>query len=165
VPGRRRIVLTTGALRRLDSRQLDAVLAYKRAHLPERHHLVLAFAAALRRAFPAIRFFAVAARQVGDLVEAAADDAAVRREHRLTPAGALLAVAAAGIPAGALGAGGTTAARRSQRLIDPPDPSTPIRRAIDSAAVIAATALVLPAPVLTPLIVTRCPPAHYTPGW
>ena len=56
---------------------------------------MLTFAAALRRAFPAIRFFAVAACQVSDLVEAAADDAAVRREHRLTLAGALLAVAAA----------------------------------------------------------------------
>ena len=161
LPGRRRIVLTTGALRCLDSRQLDAVLAHERAHLSERHHLVLAFAAALRRAFPAVRFFAVAARQVSDLVEAAADDAAVRREHRLTLAGALLAVATAGIPAGALGAGGTTAAQRIQRLIDPPHPPARTRRAITSAAVITVTALGLAVPVLTLLIMTRCPPAHY----
>jgi Zn-dependent protease with chaperone function len=165
VPGRRRIVLTTGALRRLDSRQLDAVLAHERAHLSERHHLVLTFAAALRRAFPAIRFFAVAARQVSDLVEAAADDAAVRCEHRLTLAGALLAVAAGGIPAGALGAGGTTAAQRIQRLIDPPNPPTKTRRAITSAALITATALVLAAPVLALLITTRCPPAHHALSW
>jgi Zn-dependent protease with chaperone function len=165
VPGRRRIVLTTGALRCLDSRQLDAVLAHERAHLSERHHLVLTFAAALRRAFPAIRFFAVAARQVSDLVEAAADDAAVRREHRLTLAGALLAVATAGIPAGALGAGGTTAAQRIQRLIDPPHPPTRTRRAITSAAVITATALVLAAPVLALVILTRCPPAHVALSW
>jgi Zn-dependent protease with chaperone function len=165
VPGRRRIVLTTGALRCLDSRQLDAVLAHERAHLSERHHLVLTFADALRRAFPAIRFFAVAARQVSDLVEAAADDAAVRREHRLTLAGALLAVATAGIPAGALGAGGTTAAQRIQRLIDPPHPPTRTRRAITSAAVTTATALVLTAPVLALVILTRCPPAHDALSW
>ena len=77
VPGRRRIVLTTRALRRLDSRQIEAVLAHERAHLSERHHLVLTFAAALRSAFPAIRVFAVAAHQVSNLVEVAADDAAV----------------------------------------------------------------------------------------
>ena len=113
----------------------------------------------------AIRFFEVAARQVSDLVEAAADDAAVRRKHRLTLAGALLAVATAGIPAGALGAGGTTAAQRIQRLIDPPQPPTRARRAITSAALITATALVLAAPVLALLIMTRCPPAHYVLSW
>jgi len=165
LPGRRRIVLTTGAVRCLDSRQLDAVLAHERAHLSERHHLVLSFAAALRRAFPAVRFFTVAARQVNDLVEAAADDAAVRREHRLTLAGALLAVAAAGIPAGALGAGGTSAAQRIQRLIDPPHQPTRIRRAITSAALITSTALVLAAPVLALLVITRCPAAHSALNW
>jgi Zn-dependent protease with chaperone function len=165
VPGRRRIVLTTGALRCLNDRQLDAVLAHERAHLSERHHLVLTFAAALRRAFPAIRFFAVAAHQVSDLIEAAADDAAVRREHRLTLAGALLAVATAGIPAGALGAGGTTAAQRIQRLIDPPHPTTRTRRAITSAALITATVLILATPVLALTVMTRCPPAHYALSW
>ncbi len=165
VPGRRRIVLTTGALRRLDSRQLDAVLAHERAHLSERHHLVLTFAAALRGAFPAIRVFAVAAGQVSHLVEVAADDAAVRREHRLTLAGALLAVASAGVPAGALGAGGTTVAQRIQRLIDPPPPPSRTRRAVTSAATITASALIFAAPVLTLLIITRCPPARYAINW
>ena len=90
VPGRRRIVFTTGALRRLDSRQLDAVLAHERAHLTGRHHLVIILAAAFRRAFPHVRFFAVAASQISCLVEMAADDAAARRAHRLTLADALL---------------------------------------------------------------------------
>jgi Zn-dependent protease with chaperone function len=166
VPGRRRrIVLTTGALRCLDSRQLDAVLAHERAHLSERHHLVLTSAAALTRAFPAVRFFEIAARQVSDLVEAAADDAAVRRAHRLTLAGALLAVAAAGAPAGALGAGGTTAAQRIQRLIDPPQPPRRIRRTITSAASITASALLFAVPVLTLAIMTRCPQGHYVVNW
>ncbi len=165
VPGRRRIVMTSGALRCLDSRQLDAVLAHERAHLAERHHLVLTSAAALTRAFPAIRFFAAAALQVSDLVEAAADDAAVRRQHRLTLAGALLAVAAAGVPAGALGAGGTTVARRIQRLIDPPHPPSRTQRAITSAASITASALLFAAPVITLAIMTRCPQTHHVLNW
>ena len=130
LPGRRRIVLTTGALTCLDDGQLDAVLAHERAHLSGRHHLVLALAAALQRAFPAVGFFAVAARQVAYLVEIAADDAAVRRAPRLTVASALLAVATAGVPAGALGAGGSAAARRIQRLIDPPPRDSGARRAV-----------------------------------
>ena len=52
LPGRRRIVMTTGALRCLDARQLEAVLAHERAHLSGRHHLVLTFANALKDAFP-----------------------------------------------------------------------------------------------------------------
>ena len=120
LPGRRRIVLTTGALTRLDDGELDAVLAHERAHLSGRHHIVLALAGALQRAFPPVRFFALAARQVAYLVEMAADDAAVRRAPRLTVASALLAVATAGVPAGALGAGGSAAAQRIQRLINPP---------------------------------------------
>ena len=119
IPGRRRIVLTSGALTCLDDGQLDAVLAHERAHLLERHHLVLRLAAALESAFPAVRFFGVAARQIAYLVEVAADDAAVRRAPRLTVAAALLAVAAAGVPAGALGAGGSAGAQRIKRLIDP----------------------------------------------
>jgi Zn-dependent protease with chaperone function len=118
-PVRRGIVLTIGPLARLDPGQLDAVLAHERAHLSGRHHLVLRLAGVLERAFPRVRFFAVAAQQVTYLVEVAADDTAVRRAPRLTLAAALLAVATSGVPAGALGAGGSAAARRIERLIDP----------------------------------------------
>ena len=44
LPGRRRIVLTTGALTCLGDGELDAVLAHERAHLSGRHHLVLTLA-------------------------------------------------------------------------------------------------------------------------
>jgi hypothetical protein len=71
----------------------------------------------------------------------------------------LLAVASAGVPAGALGAGGTTAAQRIQRLIDPPTPPSRARQVVVSAASITASALVLAAPILTLLIITRCPAA------
>ena len=165
LPGRGRIVMTTGALRCLDDRQLEAVLAHERAHLSGRHHLVLTFAGALQEAFPAVEFFAVAARQIGELIEVAADDAAIRREHRLTLAGALLAVATAGVPAGALGAGGTAAAQRIRRLIDPPGTPSPARRALTSATLAAVSIVALAAPALALITITHCPPCPYVPGW
>jgi Zn-dependent protease with chaperone function len=161
LPGRRRIVLTTGALTCLDDGQLDAVLAHERAHLSSRHHLVLALAMALQRAFPAVGFFAVAVRQVAYLVEAAADDAAARQAPRLTVASALLAVATTGVPAGALGAGGSAAARRIQRLIDPPPRDSGARRAITCIALAAAASLAAATIVLACVTIVRCPPAPY----
>jgi Zn-dependent protease with chaperone function len=161
LPGRRRIVLTTGALSCLDSGQLDAVLAHERAHLSGRHHLVLRLAAALENAFPRVRFFAVAAEQVTYLVEVAADDAAVRRTPRLTVAAALLAVAAAGAPAGALGAGGSAAAQRIERLIDPPLRQGRARQILTYAALAAAAALAITAFAFAFSTIIRCPPVPY----
>jgi Zn-dependent protease with chaperone function len=161
LPGRRRIVLTTGALSRLDDGELAAVLAHERAHLSGRHHLVLRLASALEHAFPGVRFFAVAARQVTYLVEVAADDAAVRRSPRLTVAAALLAVASAGIPAGALGAGGSAAAQRIERLIDPPLQHSWVRRAFTYAALATAAALAITALALAYSTIFRCPPMSY----
>jgi Zn-dependent protease with chaperone function len=162
VPGRRRIVLTTGAMTCLDDGQLDAVLAHERAHLSERHHLVLTLAAALQGAFPAVRFFAVAARQVTFLVEVAADDAAVRRAPRLTVAAALLAVATAAVPAGALGAGGTDAAQRIGRLINPPLRGSRGRRAVTAAALAAAAALAITVLAVAVVTITRCQAELYS---
>ena len=95
----------------------------------------------------------------------AADDAAIRREHRLTLAGALLAVASAGVPAGALGAGGTAAAQRIRRLIDPPGRPSPARRALTSATLAAVSIVALTAPALALITITHCPPGPYVPGW
>jgi Zn-dependent protease with chaperone function len=160
VPGRRRIVFTTGAVQRLDGHQLDAVLAHERAHLAGRHHLVIILAAAARRAFPRVPFFATAASQISCLVEMAADDAAARRAHRLTLADALLTLAAARVPAGALGAGGTAGAQRIQRLIDSPSQASRRRRLVTSAAaLIAAPAVAFSAPALALVYLSHCPPA------
>ena len=53
VPGlRSRIVISAGALDLLDQAELAAVLAHERAHLRERHDLVLLPFTALARAFP-----------------------------------------------------------------------------------------------------------------
>jgi len=165
VPGRRRIVLTTGALACLDNRQLDAVLAHERAHLSERHHLLVMVSAALEHAFPAVRFFTIAAAQIAYLVEVAADDAASRRAPRLTVAAALLAVAAAGVPAGvpawALGAGGSDTAQRIRRLVDPPIRDVMLRRAVTSAVLAAAAAVAITALALAFVTVIRCPPVPY----
>jgi len=161
LPGRRRIVLTTGALTCLDDGELDAVLAHERAHLAGRHHIVLALAVALRRAFPAIGFFVVAARQVAYLVEIAADDAAVRRAPRLTVASALLTVAAAGVPAGALGAGGSAAADRIQRLINPPPRDSRAQQAVICVALATAATLAIATIALACVTILRCPPAPH----
>jgi Zn-dependent protease with chaperone function len=57
--GRRQvIVVSSGALARLTPRQVRAVLAHKRAHLRGRHYLILAAAAPLARAFPAVSLLA-----------------------------------------------------------------------------------------------------------
>ena len=61
LPSRDRVVVTSGALGRLDQAQLQAVLAHERAHLSARHHLVIMLARVLPDAFPGIRFLAVAA--------------------------------------------------------------------------------------------------------
>jgi Zn-dependent protease with chaperone function len=156
LPGRRRIVFTTGALTRLDDSQLEAVLAHERAHLAERHHLVLAAAATLERAFPGIRFFAAASLQVTYLVEVAADDAATRRAPRLTLAAALLAVAASGVPAGTLGVGGSAAAQRIGRLIDPPLRGGIGQRTVTAAGLAAAAAASAAVLVLAAVTITRC---------
>ncbi|MBV9793911.1 MAG: M56 family metallopeptidase [Actinobacteria bacterium] len=157
LPGRRRIVLTTGALRCLKGRQLEAVVAHERAHLAGRHHLLVAFAGALQHAFPVVPFFALAATQVGDLVEVAADDVATRRENRLTLAGALLAVAAAGAPAGALGAGGTAAAERIRRLIEPPGRPSRGQWALTSLTLATVSMLSVGAPAVALLTILHCP--------
>jgi Zn-dependent protease with chaperone function len=159
LPGRRRIILTTGALTCLDDGELDAVLAHERAHLAGRHHIVLALAMTLQRAFPAVGFFAVAARQVAYLVEIAADDAAARRAPRLTVASALLTVAAAGVPAGALGASGSATAHRIQRLINPPARDSRARQAVTYLTLATAATLAIAAITLACMTIVHCPPA------
>ncbi len=161
LPGRRRIVFTTGALRRLDRQQIQAVLAHERAHLAGRHHLVIMLARVLPGAFPGIPFLAVAASQIGSLVEMAADDAAARRAHRLTLAGALLTLAEVRVPAAALGAalgpGETAGAQRIRRLIETPRPASRARRAAGFIlTMVAAPAVALAVPALALTVITDC---------
>jgi len=140
VPGlRSRIVVSAGTLELLDQAELAAVLAHERAHVRERHDLVLLPFTALLRAFrwsPAARD---AAGSVALLLEMLADDHAVgyvaaaaaaggRGRGRQRPgrplAMALLRVGAAGpgtVPCGALAvADGGDVAVRVARLLTPP---------------------------------------------
>jgi beta-lactamase regulating signal transducer with metallopeptidase domain len=76
-----------------------SVLAHERAHLTGRHHLLVAVAQALRATLPFVPLFRRAPSAVRDLVELAADLAAV---HACGPAAvrnALLTVTRHGTPA------------------------------------------------------------------
>lgn len=157
VPGRKRIVCTTGALDRLDKRQLQAVLAHERAHLAGRHHLVIMLARVLQRAFPGIRLLATAADEIGCLVEMAADDSAVRQGHGLSLARALLALATSSAPADVLNAAGTAGAQRIRRLLENPRPRSSSRRKAGFAVtLLTAPVLALAAPTVALLIAPQC---------
>lgn len=107
LPGlRSAIVISAGALDLLDADELAAVLAHERAHLRERHDLVLLPFLALLRAFRWAGVTSRAYRAVGLLVEMHADDRALRQRPARELATALLRVGAAGgggVPSGALG--------------------------------------------------------------
>jgi Zn-dependent protease with chaperone function len=143
VPGlRSRIVISAGTLELLDQAELAAVLAHERAHLRERHDLVLLPFTALLRAF---RWSAVARRAEGAvalLLEMLADDHALRHRPASQLATALMRVGAAGsqVPSGALaadGAGGGEVAVRVARLLRPaPGLSAPAITLVCGAAVL-----------------------------
>jgi Zn-dependent protease with chaperone function len=97
VPGlRSKIVVSAGALKLLGDAELAAVLAHERAHLRERHDLVLLPFTALRRAFPRSHACAEAYREVAMLVEMLADDRALRARPARELVSALVRVGTAG---------------------------------------------------------------------
>jgi Zn-dependent protease with chaperone function len=155
VPGlRSKIVISVGTLDLLDQAELAAVLAHERAHLRERHDLVLLPFTALLRAF---RWSAVAREAhaaVALLVEMLADDRALRHRPARELATALLRVGAAGgveapngaLPAADWAADGQVAARVSRLLR--PAPRLPVA-AVALIAVVAAATVAIPAAFLT----------------
>jgi Zn-dependent protease with chaperone function len=128
LPGLRpEIVISAGTLDLLDADELAAVLAHERAHLRERHDLVLLPFIALLRAFSWATITTRAYRAVGLLLEMHADDRVLRQVPARELATALLRVGAAGgggVPAGALAVAGQQAecevAARVIRLLRPP---------------------------------------------
>jgi bla regulator protein blaR1 len=154
VPGlRSRIVISAGTLDLLDQAELLAVLAHERAHLRERHDLVLLPFTALLGAF---RWSAAARGAEGSvalLLEMLADDHAVIGARPARPlATALLRVGAAGaaIPSGALAAadreaGGDVAVRVARLLR--PAPGLP-RAALALVGCTAAALVAVPAAFL-----------------
>jgi hypothetical protein len=84
------LIVTTGALHRLTSHQLDAVLTHERGHARAHHDWLLHLSTALATGFPRVPLFAHFCDQTHRLVELAADDTASRRCGHLTTALALI---------------------------------------------------------------------------
>jgi Zn-dependent protease with chaperone function len=147
LPGlRSQIVVSVGTLELLGRAELAAVLAHERAHLRERHDLVLLPFTALRRAFPRSATCTDAYRAVALLVEMLADDRALRGRPTHELVSALVRFGTAGAcpaPAGAIGAGEGDVAARVTRLLQPvrPLPTTVVL------AICLASALLVAAPI------------------
>ena len=126
LPGlRSQIVVSVGTLELLGRGELAAVLAHERAHLRERHDLVLLPFTALRRAFPRSATCCDAQRSVALLVEMLADDRALRGRPARELVSALVRFGTAGAcpaPEGALAAGEGEVAARVTRLLKPVRP-------------------------------------------
>jgi len=153
--GRPRVVVSSAAVAVLRSSQLHSVLAHERAHLRGRHHLAVAVAAGLARAFPAVPLLGRAGAEVAVLAEMAADDAATRRHDRGDLAAALVVLGTASVRAAALTAGGPAAVARVQRLLAP---ARPPRRAARIGVLAAGSAALAAAAVIAclPVLVMAC---------
>jgi Zn-dependent protease with chaperone function len=143
VPGlRSAIVISAGAVQLLGPAELAAVIAHERAHLRERHDLVLLPFTALLRAFSRSRAAREANQAVALLVEMLADDVARRRLPARELATALLRVGTAGggaAPVGTLaatGSDGDLAARVSRLLRPQPGLPAPLLVMVGAAAVL-----------------------------
>ena len=141
-----KVVVSAGTLRLLDQAELAAVLAHERAHVRERHDLVLLPFASLRQVFPGFRLVARCLDAVELLIEMRADDRAKRHRQPKLLAMALLRFAAAkpaAAPSGALAASGPGALpadggpimARVRRLLDPHPVGRPAQAATLTAAV------------------------------
>ncbi|MFT4234905.1 MAG: M56 family metallopeptidase [Microbacterium sp.] len=94
-------VLSRGLLERLDADELAAVIAHERAHVEQRHDLLLLVFRAWRRALPWFPTAQRAEAEVAALVEMLADDHARREVHDEVLARAILHVGATGAPTAA----------------------------------------------------------------
>ncbi|WP_411129181.1 M56 family metallopeptidase [Streptomyces sp. x-19] len=148
LPGRpARLVVTTGALRRLTDHQLNAVLAHEGGHARAHHDWLLHLSTALATGFPRVALFTRFCDQTHRLVELAADDTASRRCGRLTTA---LALVELNQHRGVLsGNGHRLLDERVNRLLQPPRRLARPRRGL-----IAAVAALIP---FVPLLITFLP--------
>jgi hypothetical protein len=139
-----RVVVSVGAMERLDERELRAVLAHEQAHLRARHDLVLEAFTMLHTAFPRWVRSEVALAQARTLVELLADNDARRRNGPVPLARALVALAGSPAPAAGLAVAKSATVLRVQRLADPEPPERWL-----SAATYAAAAALLVLPTVT----------------
>jgi Zn-dependent protease with chaperone function len=150
-----RLVVTTGALRRLGDREFAAVLAHELGHVRARHHWLLQCAEALHSGFPGARIFRLFREQVGRLVELAADDSAARRHGRMATALALVELNTAVGPAAGCPSPLAEVPRRVDRLLAG-EPRLPVvhrlRLTVTALAALSAPVLLAFAPGLHALI-------------
>ena len=110
-------VLSQGLLDRLDADELVAVIAHERAHVEQRHDLLLLAFRAWRAALPWFPIAARAEAEVAALVEMLADDHARREVRDEVLARAILSVGASGVPgAERVVSGSTRVSDRFRRL-------------------------------------------------
>jgi beta-lactamase regulating signal transducer with metallopeptidase domain len=121
----RPIVVSSGALDRLEDGELQAVLTHERAHLRHRHHILLTVVDALAAALAWLPTFRAARRHLPLLLEMTADEIAARRWGRRTVAMALRKLAVTPSPAGGLAAGGADHSQLGRRLarLEAPSPA------------------------------------------
>jgi Zn-dependent protease with chaperone function len=124
------VVATEGLTRHLRTDAVAAVLAHERAHLTGRHHLLVAVAQALRATLPFVPLFRRAPSAVRDLVELAADVAAVRACGPAAVRNALLTVTRHGAPGTALAMAHHAVDLRLDRLSAAVRPSGRLRRVV-----------------------------------
>ncbi|GAC69680.1 M56 family metallopeptidase [Gordonia soli] len=153
LPGlRQRVVVSEGVVTRLSRDELTAVIAHERAHLRARHDLVLEAFIALHEAFPRVVRSHSALGAVELLVEALADDQAVRATAPTTLGRALVACADAVAPRGAMAVGGPTTLARIHRLTrGRPAPWIAVTAYAAAAAILVVPTLAVAIPWLTEL--------------
>jgi Zn-dependent protease with chaperone function len=136
LPGlRSRLVLSAGVLDVLEPSAVAAVLAHERAHLRERHDLVVLPFVAWGATAPFVRGMVCAQLAVAALVEMRADDVATACTTRTQLTGALRSMGAAA-PAAALTSFSVALDHRLDRILDPPARLTgPVRVLLRLAAV------------------------------
>ena len=114
-------VLSDGLLERLSDSELTAVLTHEKAHLDQRHHLLLWAFAAWRAALPWLPTSRLAQHSVNELIEMLADDEALRH---VDPPSLVRAVAIVG--SGALPPAGGDGALSPAAVPDAADPLQPL---------------------------------------
>ncbi|MBD0691669.1 M56 family metallopeptidase [Streptomyces sp. CBMA123] len=121
LPGRRsRVVLSRGALRLLDERQLTAAVAHEHGHIRGRHHLFRLPADTFALLLGPLPLARLGRSEVALLLEMAADDAALAKVSRGELASALCALATSGAtPGDALAVASTGVLARVRRLARP----------------------------------------------
>jgi Zn-dependent protease with chaperone function len=144
LPGlRSRLVVSEGTLAALAPDELEAVLAHERAHLRERHDLVVLPFVAWGATAPWVPGMACAQAAVAALVEMRADDVARDRTGEAALAGALRQVAGTGTtptPTN-LTSFSSAVTGRLDRLRSDATPVPPLTRAVPRLAALALVAV------------------------